>query len=75
MEKFEGRPLGNRTLFTIILTCGDQITCRNQPMNYQTKYICPANRGHGYMVPWARYRTSDGFVKENPAQQEDACGK
>lgn len=75
MEKFEGRPLGNRALITVVLACGDQLTCRNPPLNYRTVYICPANRGHGYSVRWARYRTAQGFTKDNPIAQEEACGE
>lgn len=72
MEKFSGQPRGNRTLITVQLSCGDQVTSRNPPLHGKTTYICPANRGHGYKVTWTKYTMANGFTRENPAAPETA---
>lgn len=47
-----------RSLVTITLVCGDQVTARNQPLSEKSTYHCPANKGHGYVVRWARYQSN-----------------
>lgn len=64
-----------RGLVTIVLSCGDQVTARNQPLNIRSTYMCVANKGHGYSLMWVKYRSFGSTVEhDNPlaeAQQTD----
>lgn len=52
-------PFRNVRRYAVTLTCGHQLTLRQQPLNKKATFACPNQPRCGYNVRWRSVRDSE----------------